>query len=191
MTTALAIALILFVAALVVFAIDLLIPTGGVLIGVTAILSLASIVFAFRHSSISGVWMLIATLGMIPVMLVALIYVWPRTPFGRRMMTVPDQAGQFVWSDAAEVDPVSLVGAHGIAETEFLPHGTVRIGDRKFEGISESGSIEPGQSVKVMRLDMGRLVVLPVRTPQPNDRPISEGTALDQPISDLGFESLQ
>lgn len=191
MTTALAIALILFVAALVVFAIDLLIPTGGVLVAVTAILCFASIFFAFRHSPVSGVWMLIATLGLIPLMLFLLLVVWPKTPFGRRMITAPERAGEFVWSDASEVDSKALIGAVGIAETEFLPRGSVRVGDRSYEAVCETGVIEVGQTVKVMRLDVGRLVVLPVRERSEGDRPISEGSALDQPITDLGLESLQ
>jgi len=190
MTTALAIALILFVAALVVFAIDLLIPSGGVLVAITGILCLASIVFAFRHSTMSGAWMLIATLGMIPLMLFGLLVIWPRTPFGRRMMRVPEPAGEFVWSDAAKTDVKDLIGAVGTAETEFLPRGSVRIGERTYEGVSEAGHIEAGQTVKVTRLDVGRLVVQPMRSPD-KDRPMSEGSALDQPISDLGLDSLQ
>ena len=74
--TALAIAMILFIAALVVFAIDLMIPTGGVLIAVTGMLGFAAIVFAFRHSPTSGWWMLIATLGAVPLMLLAFLYIW-------------------------------------------------------------------------------------------------------------------
>lgn len=191
MTTALAIALILFVAALVVFAIDLMIPTGGILIAVTGILCFGAVVFAFRHSPTSGVWMLTASLGMIPLMLFLLLYVWPKTPFGKRMIVTPDPVGEFVWADAASVDPKTLIGAMGIAETEFLPRGSVRIGQQSFEAVSEGGLIEAGQTVRVTRLDVGRLVVLPVKENAKSDRPMSEGGGLDQPISDLGLDSLQ
>jgi membrane-bound ClpP family serine protease len=189
--TALAIALVLFVAALVVFVIDLLIPSGGILIAVTSILCFGAIVFAFRHGPVSGVWMLIATLGLIPLMLLLLLYVWPRTPFARKMIVAPDPAGEFVWSDAAQFDPKELIGAIGIAETEFLPRGSVKIGERSFEAISDSGLIEPGQPVKVTRLDVGRLVVIAVREPVEPNASMSQGTVLDQPISDLGLDSLQ
>lgn len=189
--TALAIALFLFVAALVVFAIDLMIPTGGVLIAVTAILGFGAVVFAFRHSPVSGIWMLIATLGLIPLMLFALLVIWPRTPFGKRMITVPEKAGEFMWSDAASEDPKRWIGEMGVAETEFLPHGNVRIGDRLFEAVSESGPIESGQSVRVTRLDVGRLVVVPVRERSAEAPPMSEGTGLDRPISDWNLDSLE
>ncbi|MEI8214155.1 MAG: NfeD family protein [Planctomycetota bacterium] len=189
--TALAIALFLFVAALVVFAIDLMIPTGGVLIAVTAILGFGAVVFAFRHSPVSGLWMLVATLGLIPIMLFTLLVIWPRTPFGKRMITVPERAGDFNWSDAATADLKQVIGATGIADTEFLPHGTVRIGDRLFEAVSESGPIDPGQSVRVTRLDVGRLVVVPLRSRPGDAATMSEGSGLDRPISELDLDSLE
>ena len=48
--TALAIAMIFFIAALVVFAIDLMIPTGGVLIAVTGLLACVAVFFAFGRN---------------------------------------------------------------------------------------------------------------------------------------------
>jgi len=191
--TALAVALFLFVAALVVFAIDLMIPTGGVLIAVTAMLGFGAVVFAFRHSPMSGMWMLIATLGSIPLMLATLLYIWPRTAFGRKMMTAPDRAGEYGWSDASVGvdDPKRWIGEFGVAETEFLPHGSVRIADRVFEAVSETGPIEIGQRVRVSRLDVGRLVVVVVRDRGAEAPPMSDGTGLDRPISELNLDSLE
>ncbi len=123
MSTALGIALVLFVLALIVFVIDLLVPSGGVLL--------------------------------------------------------------------AEADPRSLVVSLGVAESEFLPTGSVRIGDRSFEAISEVGLIEAGQEVKVTRLDVGRLVVVPTKKHSDAHRPMSEGSALDQPGTDLGLDAIQ
>jgi membrane-bound ClpP family serine protease len=191
MTTALGIALTLFVLALIVFVIDLLVPSGGILLAITGILCFVSVVFAFRHSPTSGMWMLLATLGLIPLMLFLLIYIWPKTPFGRRMIVKPDLAKEFVWSDAADADPKSLLGAIGLAETEFLPRGSVRINNRSFEAISDVGLIEAGQEVKVTRLDVGRLVVVPTKKPSENQRTMSDGSGLDQPITDLGLDSLE
>lgn len=191
MTTALGIALVLFIAAMVVFVIDLLVPSGGILLAITGILCVASVVFAFRHSPTMGMWMLLVSLGLIPLMLFLLISIWPKTPFGRKMTIRPGPAGEFVWSDAASTDPKSLIGSVGIAETEFIPRGSVKIGERSFEAISEGGMIEAGQQVTVTRLDVGRLVVVPIRKPSTPDRPLSEGSGLDRPVTDLGLDSLQ
>ena len=186
----LALALALFVMALIVFAIDLLIPSGGVLIAVTGLLALASIVVAFRYSTMTGIWMVIATFLAIPLMFWAFIEIWPRTPMGKRLIVEPKPADSFVWSDAAKTsDPNALLGATGIAISEMLPSGQVRIGEQTFEAFSESGPIEIGMRVKVIRLDVGRLVVLAVRGSE-TDHPMSHGSGLDRPANELNIESL-
>ena len=161
--TFLAIALLLFLVALVVLAIDLMIPTGGILIAVTVMLAAASIYFAFRHSPTSGWWVLTAALGMIPLMLFGLLYVWPRTPFGK-----------------------ILISAH----TEFIPHGTVLIEDREFEAVSEAGPIDPGTDVRVTKLDVGRLVVIPYKSRSGASNPMSNDSSLDRPSDEIGLDSL-
>jgi len=186
-----AIALLLFLAAMVIFAIDLMIPSGGVLIGVTACLAFAAVVFAFRHSTSSGIWMLIASMGAIPIMMWLFVEVWPRTPLGRQMISKPEPSGTYVWSDAAKsVNAGSLIGAEGTVLNEMIPSGLVQIGEQTFEAFSESGPIDAGKAVRIVRLDVGRLVVAVIREKKPMDAPMSHGTGLDRPISDLDLESI-
>lgn len=186
-----AIALLLFLVAMVIFAIDLMIPSGGVLIGVTACLAFAAVVFAFRHSTTSGIWMLIASMGAIPIMMWLFVEVWPRTPLGRQMISKPEPSGTYVWSDAAKsVNAGSLIGAEGTVLNEMIPSGLVQIGDQTFEAFSESGPIDAGKAVRIVRLDVGRLVVAVIREKKPTDAPMSHGTGLDRPISDLDLESI-
>ena len=185
------IAVLLFLAALVIFAIDLMIPSGGVLVGVTACFAFAAILVAFRHSTNTGIWMLIATLGAAPIMMWGFLEIWPRTPLGRRMTSAPEPVGEFVWSDAAKSkDYHSLIGSEGIALVEMIPSGLVQIGEQTFEAFSESGPIDSGKPVRVVRLDVGRLVVTVVRTNKPKDAPMSHGTGLDRPISELDLDSI-
>lgn len=185
------IALLLFLAAMVIFAIDLMIPSGGLLIGVTACLAFAAVVFAFRHSTISGIWMLIASMGAIPIMMCLFVEVWPLTPLGRQMISKPEPSGTYVWSDAAKsVNTGSLIGAEGTVLNEMIPSGLVQIGDQTFEAFSESGPIDAGKAVRIVRLDVGRLVVTVIREKKPMDAPMSHGTGLDRPISDLDLESI-
>jgi membrane-bound serine protease (ClpP class) len=186
-----AIALLLFLAAMVIFAIDLMIPSGGVLIGVTACFAFAAVVFAFRHSTSSGIWMLIASMGAIPIMMWLFVEVWPLTPLGRQMISKPEPSGSYVWSDAAKsANADSLIGAEGIVLNEMIPSGLVQIGDQTFEAFSESGPIDAGKTVRIVRLDVGRLVVAVIREKKPMDAPMSHGTGLDRPISDLDLESI-
>lgn len=187
----LAIAILLFIAAIVIFAIDLMIPSGGVLVGVTACFAFAAVLVAFRHSTNTGVWMLIATLGAAPVMMWGFLEIWPRTPLGRRMTSPPAPAGEFVWSDAAKSkDAHSLIGAEGMAMGEMIPSGLVQIDNQTFEAFSESGPIDAGTPVRVTRLDVGRLVVATIRVSKQPNAPMSHGTGLDRPISEFDLDSI-
>lgn len=185
-----AIALGLFVLAILIFFVDLFIPTGGVLIGVTGVLALGAIVLAFMHSVSTGLWMIIGTFLAIPLMFWAFIELWPKTPVGKRLIVSPEKADDFVWSDAKNADPKTLIGAVGIVVDELLPSGFVKIHNRKYEAITETGPIDSGKPVKVVGLDLGRLVV--VETNELPD-PATEipGFGLDCPAKDLNIDSLE
>ncbi len=180
----------IFVLAIVIFSLDLLLPTGGVLAVVAGFLAVVAIVCGFRYSFNTGLLFILATLIALPVMLLSALEIWPRTPFGKRMIVEPLPAEEFVWSDAAKTSDVrSLIGAIGEAASEMLPSGKVRIGDQSFEAFSEAGPIAKGKPVKVLRLDVGRLVVIEVRDPI-TPTPSATGTGLDRPANELDIESL-
>jgi membrane-bound serine protease (ClpP class) len=189
--TFLAYALALFVLALVIFVIDIMIPSGGVLIGVTGLLILGSVYCAFLHSVTTGIWMVIATCLSMPLMFWLFLEIWPRTPMGKRLIVEPTPADEFVWSDAGEAGTATtLLNAIGVTLGEMLPSGLVQIGDKTYEAFSETGPIEKGVPVKVMRLDVGRLVVIPYRESN-TETPKSQGSGLDRPAADLNIDSLE
>jgi hypothetical protein len=107
------------------------------------------------------------------------------------MISAPEHPGDFVWSDAAKSGNAhALIGKEGVALKEMIPSGSVQIDEKSFEAFSETGPIEAGKRVRVVRLDVGRLVVTEVREKQ-NDAPKSEGSGLDRPISELNLDSLE
>ena len=189
--TFLAYALGLFALALVIFVIDIMIPSGGVLIGVTGLLILGSVYCAFLHSVTTGIWMVIATCLSMPLMFWMFLVMWPRTPMGKRLIVEPTPADEFVWSDAGESGTATtLLNAIGVTLGEMLPSGLVQIGDKTYEAFSETGPIEKGVQVKVKRLDVGRLVVIAYRESNTGN-PKSQGSGLDRPAAELNIDSLE
>jgi membrane-bound ClpP family serine protease len=189
--TFLAYALGLFALALVIFVIDIMIPSGGVLIGVTGLLILGSVYCAFLHSVTTGIWMVIATCLSMPLMFWMFLVMWPRTPMGKRLIVEPTPADEFVWSDAGESGTATtLLNAIGLTLGEMLPSGLVQIGDKTYEAFSETGPIEKGVQVKVKRLDVGRLVVIAYRESNTGS-PKSQGSGLDRPAAELNIDSLE
>lgn len=185
-----AIALGLFVLAIIVFLVDLFIPTGGVLIGVTGVLAVGAIVLAFMHSTSTGIWMVIGTFLAIPLMFWAFVELWPKTPVGKRLIVTPEKADTYVWSDAKNSDPKTLIGAIGTVVDELLPSGIVKIHDRKYEAITETGPIEKGKTVQVVGLDLGRLVVIESRERGTGSGP-TQSFGLDRPADELNIDSLE
>ena len=50
--------------------------------------------------------------------------------------------------------------------------------------------IDAGKEVRVIRLDVGRLVVTSIRENKQNTAPMSHGTGLDRPISEFDLDSI-
>jgi membrane-bound serine protease (ClpP class) len=55
--------------------------------------------------------------------------------------------------------PTGITGRTGIAETVLRPSGKVRIDDEWYDGVSESGFIEKGATVKVVRFENSQVYV--------------------------------
>lgn len=187
----LTVALILFALAMVIFVIDLMIPSGGILLAITGIVAIISITFAFRHSPTAGLTMLTISSLSLPVMFWLFVKIWPKTPIGRRIISKPDRQEAHRWSDAAKnEDGQTLVGARGIATSEMLPSGRIKIGEKTFEAFSETGPIEKGAAVQVLRIELGRLIVGISREPEA-DKPMSDNSGLDRPLTEFDFDSIQ
>ncbi len=190
----LAIAFILLALAITLLAIDVFVPSGGVILILTAVTSIGSVLFAFRHSMNAGIWFSIGILGSIPVFVWLFIRVWPQTPVGKLLLLSKPEAEKYRWSTASKVPDINcLVGMRGRAATDLLPAGTVEIEGIRFESLSDGQVIEHGHSVRVVRIDMGRLVVVPEASSQeipqvPHD--LNSGL-LNQEIGDLGLESIK
>jgi hypothetical protein len=66
----------------------------------------------------------------------------------------------------------------------------VKIGEQVYEAISAAGPIEPGTPVRVAKLDVGRLVVVPWQHRNESDSPMSATSNLDRSSQELGLDSL-
>ena len=190
-------AVILLVIALGLLVIDLFIPSGGVLLVLTGITALAAVLAGYRVSVATGNNFLITVLLSIPVLLWLFVKVWPNTPIGKRILGELPVHQDVHWSGLRQVqDAESLIGRTGMSTVELMPAGQVEIDGKVFDSLSEGRPIAVGMPVRVLRIDMGRLVVAeieanvgPLPTSQGLDSPRGD-SLLDRPIEELGLESL-
>jgi membrane-bound ClpP family serine protease len=189
-------AIFLLIIALGLLVVDLFIPSGGVLIILTCLAALASVLVAFRISVETGLTFLMIVLGSVPGLLWLFVKVWPNTPIGKRMIGELPERSEVQWASLQQVqDGSSLIGRIGKTASEMIPAGLVDIDGKEFDALSEGQPIPAGATVRVLRLDMGRLVVAEYEVPS-EPPPVDAGLAtatqdeLQRSIEDLGLESL-
>lgn len=189
MTDALLWSILLLALGLGLIALELFVPSGGVLGILAALAIIASIAVAFSGGWVTGVIMLVATMLILPVALAAAIHYWPRTPIGRAILLETPQSEEEVLPDKpAHRKLKDLIGKRGTAKTKMLPSGAVVIDGRVYDAIGEGMAIDPGQPIRVTAVRTNRIVV--VLDDSPRAFASESADVLAQPAHNLGLESL-
>jgi membrane-bound serine protease (ClpP class) len=170
--------------------IELFVPSGGVL-GVLAVLAIiGSIVVAFTGGTVPGVTMLLTNLVLIPVIIAVAIKWWPYTPIGKAVvLQTPVNEEEVLPDNECYRKVQSLVGRRGVAKTKMLPSGAVVIEGETYDAVSEGVAIEPGQPIRVIAIDMNRIIVAADTLP-PQPQVADAADVLLQPADKLGLQSL-
>jgi membrane-bound serine protease (ClpP class) len=155
---------LILLAAVVLLIMEAFVPSGGVLGVMSATAFVAAICAAFAYGGLKlGTAFMAVTALVIPVLIYALIKVWPMTPFGKRILIQPPESSQVL--PQLHRDRQQLVGQHGVAISPLLPAGAIRIGGRTLDAISDGMTIEKGTPVEIIAVRNNSLVVRPATAP--------------------------
>ncbi|HOF17265.1 MAG TPA: NfeD family protein [Phycisphaerae bacterium] len=140
----------LTVAALVLLALEILTPTFGVLAAMAIAALVAGVWLAFSLSPAAGAIVLIAYAVGVPLYLVVLVRRLPKSRAGRGLFLRSSEPGD---GQAApeSASLAALVGRTATAETDLHPVGAIRVDGRRVIATAESGMIDKGQTVRVVR----------------------------------------
>jgi membrane-bound serine protease (ClpP class) len=141
-----AIAVILLAVALMLFFVELFIPSGGLIAVLGGICVVSGIFMLFRADTTLGLIGIICTMIAVPCVLAVGMKIWPHTPIGRMLILKdpePSTAGN------NKPAPGALVGATGQALTDLRPIGTCLIDGKRVDCMAEAGIIESGSRVRV------------------------------------------
>ena len=145
--------------AVVLFLLELLIPSGLVLGTASMICLVVGIILLFRVNTTLGLIGAIISLLLVPVLFSIAVRIWPQTPIAR-LLSLKDprgpSSGEQVNGSAArppEPDPRVATGARGRALTDLRPVGTCLFDGRRVECLAEGGLIRAGDDVQVVSLD--------------------------------------
>lgn len=164
--TAMIWAIILIGIAVLLFLVEVFIPSGG-LIGIgSAICLVCGIVLFFQVDTTLGLISTIITLIALPFAIIFALQVWPHTPIGRAL-TLGNQDADEAFSQARTVKSkrMSLVGKTGRALTELRPVGECLIDGERYECIAGSTVIEVDADIQVVESDGMMLKVREVTDP--------------------------
>lgn len=145
---------------------ELLLPTSGVLtLGGVGLIALGVILTFVYGDQYTGMVTLVTSCLALPVIFALIMYVWPRTPAGRRLMMreVGDAATVAEMPEVAGLE--ALRGRFGRAVSPLRPSGVVEFDGRRIDCLSEGMMIEAGTWVKCVEARVNRVIVRPVDRP--------------------------
>ncbi len=155
------------------FLTEALLPTGGILGGLSAVAVIGGVVMMFQVNTTLGLISVVATLIAIPFLMMFAPKVWPDTPFGK-WVTLRDpeaegrpgphatrdgKGGGVREGDAADG---LVIGTLGKTLTDLRPVGTCLLGGRREECLAFRGSMPRGTAVKIVRIEGSEIYVAPV-----------------------------
>jgi len=152
----LAIFLFLLSAALLVA--EVFVPSFG-LITICALSCLAGgVAIFFKHSPAAGWVGVIIAVIMIPSVLVFAYKIFPKTSFGKSVsLDMPKkQKGEGI----SDIDEISgMLGCKGVTTTVLRPVGMCDFAGKRLECVAESGYVDKGITVEVIKIEGTQLTV--------------------------------
>lgn len=146
----------------IVVILEMLLPSAGVLFVVSVILAGAAVIAGFLHSLYLGAAMVALLVVSMPVLFALFSHVWPRTPIGKRLIRDAPSPESVLPPSATQNALDDYKGMKAQVVSPMLPTGSIRIAERTLVATSETGAIEVGEWVRVVRIQMNRLFVIPI-----------------------------
>ncbi|WP_200761680.1 NfeD family protein [Poriferisphaera corsica] len=146
--------IVLIFVALVLFVIELFIPTAGLIVVMSVGCLIAGIAMLFGFSTTAGVIATLLAMFALPFLIGFGIKIWPHTFFARWLTLDAENPSEDDTHEVVEetVERVE-VGMKGKAMTPMRPVGTCVFEKQREECIAESGMIEKGDEVEVTVVD--------------------------------------
>lgn len=156
--------------ALVLTVAEFLLPTGGVLLVLAGCADLVGLVMVFYYGDrYLGFALLAVEAIVLPLLGALFVYVWPRTPMGKRMIVQSVADDSTLAALPANLELEALRGRIGRVVSILRPAGAVEFDGRRIDCLSEGMMIEPNSWVRCIDVKAGKVIVRPVDKPNLGD----------------------
>jgi membrane-bound serine protease (ClpP class) len=160
----LTIAYLLIVVGLALLVAEVFIPSGGALFIASSLCILGGVVLTFIYGdTATGMVTLLSVFVVVPLLASLMLYLWPRTPMGKRLI-LPDQDAT-VAQLPVNLELEGLRGRYGRALSDLRPAGVVDFDGRRVDVISEGLMVPVGAWVRCVDVRAGTVVVRQVDAP--------------------------
>jgi membrane-bound ClpP family serine protease len=161
--TWLAIGFGLGILALLLFGVEIFLPTGGMIGILCGLSAIASIISFFQFSPSAGGFAILVYLVATPFLLVYGVKLWSHSPLGRRLIlggtdTIDgrgldeDEVRARLESEAraTQSSGEAMVGMTAVTASPLRPVGAIRFEGRRMDALAESGVIDEGVEVEIV-----------------------------------------
>ena len=149
-------ALFFFLAGMVLILAEFVLP-GGVCGGVGVVMLIAAGFVGIHEFPEHAFFIILTEVVAAGLCIIVGFYVIARTGVARALKLQLSQRKEDGYVNM-ESD-TSLLGAEGVVKTALRPSGTILVGDRRLDAVSNSTFIEKGLKVRVVEVNGNRIVV--------------------------------
>ena len=157
--------LVLIAVAVALFAIEVFLPTGGVIGVMAGLAAVAGVFCLFKMNTTAGALGAGVVLLATPVLLVLAIKIWPDTPFGQWVTHTRDPSPPTAPADddgSTDGKGAIAAGDLGRTATPLRPVGVCILNGRRRECFARSGRIDADVEVEVVSVSGNDVYVRPV-----------------------------
>ncbi|MEM7755409.1 MAG: NfeD family protein [Planctomycetota bacterium] len=157
--------LALIAAGVLLIIIEVFVPSGGIIAMVSGVAAIAGVVILFRVSATWGMIGVLLVLVLGPTSFFFALNLLPQTPMGRALLggvSEEEELARELARDEAAAARAALAGREGVAVTDLRPVGEIRIDGDRHEAAAQTGLIDSGTPVRVVKVESTRIVVKPV-----------------------------
>ncbi len=147
--------LILFVAGVALIFSEFFVP-GGALGVLGGLLVIGSIALGWYQYPEYGIFITVGELAGVLVAIVLGLYVMFKTPLGTAMVNKTNQDAGEGYSGYAQ--DASLVGQLARVHTTLRPSGSIMVGTRRIDAVSNGTFIDAGKTVRIIQVEGHRVV---------------------------------
>jgi membrane-bound ClpP family serine protease len=164
----LTVAYLLIVLGLALLIAELFLPTSGLLFIVSSLCILGGVVLSFIYGDAAvGMVTLVSVFVVVPAVATLMLYIWPRTPMGKRLILRDRDESTAALTVNFELE--ALRGRYGRALSDLRPAGAVEFDGRRVDTISEGLMVPAGAWVRCVDVRFGTVVVRQVDAPDLGD----------------------